>query len=141
MRVNRRNRWLVGLDLCSKRLANMVDDAQQREDAPPTPLAPPVKIGRFDLRDRPKFPLMFGLGCLAVVALSFSLSTSATFTLLTAVGGITGFLYAQHARDIQLFRELFREFNARYGALDDRLNEIRNRPEGQLLNSSDKGVL
>ena len=61
--------------------------------------------------------------------------------LLTAVGGVTGFLYAQQARDIQLFRELFREFNARYETLDDRLNEIRNRPQAQPLKDTDHGVL
>jgi len=123
----------------------MTDDAQQRKNVRSALPAPPDVIGRFDLRDRPKFPLMFGLGCLAVLALSFALSAtqlcSVIFTLLTAVGGITGFLYAQHARDIQLFRELFREFNVRYGTLDDRLNEIRNRPSDQPLKDTDHGTL
>ncbi|MGH7967354.1 MAG: hypothetical protein ACREIC_01365 [Limisphaerales bacterium] len=92
-----------------------------------------------------KLPLMFGVGCLAVVALSLSLPAaerlSITISLLTAVGGVSGFLYAQHARDIQLFRELFREFNARYDTLNDRLNEIRNREPGQPLKETDHGVL
>lgn len=100
---------------------------------------------RFNLQDNTKLPLMFGVGCLAVLALSFSLSATArlsfTIPLLTAVGGITGFLYAQHTRDIQLFRELFREFNKRYGKLNDDLNKIRNRPPDQPLEDTDHGVL
>jgi hypothetical protein len=67
---------------------------------------------------------MFGLGCLAVLALSFSQPWKVTTPILIAVGGVTGFLFAQHARDTQLFRELFREFNERYRALNNSLNKI-----------------
>jgi hypothetical protein len=127
----------------------MTNDAQQFENTRAVAAAPAV-TGGFDLRDRPKFPLMFGLGCLAVLTLSFSFShffpsakehLHITFTLLAAVAGVTTFLYAQHAQDIQLFRELFREFNARYAALNDGLNEIRNRPTDQQLKNTDHDVL
>jgi hypothetical protein len=122
----------------------MTDNAHQNESTPRVKMGW-FQMGCFDLRDRPKFPLMFGIGCSAVLALSFSFPASVrlslTGTLLAAVAGISGFLYAQHARDLQFFRELFREFNARYDALNDRLNEIRNRPKDQSLTDTDKGVL
>ena len=103
----------------------------------------------FDLRDRTKFHVVFGVGCLAVFMLSLALSCflgvkdslTITIPLLTAVGGFTGFLYARHAQETQLFRELFRDFNARYDKLNKRLNEIRDRPKGQLLEDTDHGVL
>jgi hypothetical protein len=115
----------------------------QTETKPATPPAQPFKVGSFDLRDRLKFPLAFSLGCLAVLVLarSFALKIEFTYMLLAAVGGTTAFLYAQHTRDIQLFRELFHEFNERYSTLDGALNEILNRPEGQLLNTKDKELL
>jgi hypothetical protein len=101
-----------------------------------------IKV-RFALQATTKLPLLFGVGCLAVLALSFSLSAaqclSATITLLTAVGGITGFLYAQQARDIQLFRELFCEFNKRYGELNNGLNEFCHSPRD--LTDPDRRVL
>ena len=110
-----------------------------------TPAPPQVKIACFDLRNKTKFPLIFGVGCLVALALSFAFNAkqplSIAIPLLTAVGGFTGFLYAQHAQDIQLFRELFHEFNERYGLLNDRLNEIRDRQEGQSLKDTDHSVL
>ncbi len=109
----------------------MKKDAEQPENTSPASSAPQAKKGPFNLsfrlQDNTKLPLMFGVGCLAVLALSFSYPNarlSHTMPLLTAVAGITAFLYAQHTRDIQLFRELFREFNGRYRALDNRLNAI-----------------
>jgi hypothetical protein len=109
----------------------MTNNAQQPENTAFKSPALQAKKGPFNLtfklQDNTKLPLMFGVGCLAVLAFSFFDATarlSFTIPLLTAVAGITGFLYTQHARDIQLFRELFREFNKRYGALNNRLNEI-----------------
>ena len=100
---------------------------------------------KFDLHHRTKFPVLFGLGCLAVLALSFFLSPSErltiTLTLLTAVGGVTSFLYSKHSQEIQLFRDLFREFNARYDNLNKKLNEIYNRPKDEQLQSTDYGLL
>lgn len=100
---------------------------------------------KFDLRDRKKFPIIFVIGCIAVLVLSFFLSGSerlpVTITLLTAIGGVTGFLYSRHSQELQLFRELFREFNERYDDLNEKLNEIRCRPEGEPLNDTDISTL
>ncbi len=100
----------------------------------------------FNLRRRTKYPLLFVLGCLVVAVIaSFFLSgserMSVTVSLLTAVGGLTAFLYSNHSQQIQLFRELFREFNARYDALNANLIRIRTRPPGEKLQPSDLGVL
>jgi hypothetical protein len=100
---------------------------------------------RFHLQDRTKLHVIFGVGCAVVLVLSFFLSAKeslpVTITLLTAVGGVTGFLYAKHAQETQVFRELFCEFNARYDKLNGRLNEIRNRPAGKPIEDADHGVL
>jgi len=103
---------------------------------------------RFDLRHRTTFPLIFVVGCVVALLVFFFLSFLSTterlttaITVLTAWGGVTGFLYAKHAQETQLFRELFREFNARYDNLNDRLNEIWNRPADQSLKDTDHGVL
>jgi hypothetical protein len=124
----------------------MKNDAEQPENTAPTSSAPQAKKGSFNLsfrlQDNTKLPLMFGVGCLAVLAFSFfdaRARLSFTIPLLTAVAGITGFLYTQHARDIQLFRELFREFNERYGALNNRLNEICD--SRRVLTDPDRRVL
>jgi hypothetical protein len=98
---------------------------------------------KFNLQDNTKLPVLFAVCCLAVLALSFSrrddqrLSTA--ITLLGTVGGMIVFFYVQQARDIQLFRELFREFNERYGKLNDRLNEICNSDRD--LTGSERRVL
>ena len=103
----------------------------------------------FNLRDRTKFHVIFAVGCAIALGLSYLLENilgaektlAVTITLLTAVGGFTGFLYAKHAQETQLFRELFRDFNARYAILNDDLNEIRNRPIGQPIVNADHKVL
>ena len=80
-----------------------------------------------------------------MLLLSFFLSPSerlpVVISLLTAIGGVTGFLYSQHSQELQLFRELFCEFNARYDRLNAKLNEIRSRPEGEPLKDSDIPIL
>lgn len=100
---------------------------------------------KFDLRHRVKFPIYFVIGCALALVLSFFINSSerlpVTITLLTAIGGATGFLYSKHSQEMQLFRELFREFNVRYDALNGPLNMIRSRPEGEKIEASDLGVL
>lgn len=99
----------------------------------------------FNIKLRTKFPVLFGLGCGLVLAVSFVLSPSerltVTLTLLSAVGGGTAFLYAKHSQEINLFRELFREFNDRYDKLNKELNEIHGRPPGEPLQTADHGLL
>jgi hypothetical protein len=105
---------------------------------------------KFDLHHRTKLPVIFGVGCFAVLSLSFFLSPSflspserltMTVTLLTAVGGITAFLYSKHSKEIELFRDLFRDFNSRYDNLNEKLNEIYNRPKDEQLKPTDHGLL
>lgn len=100
---------------------------------------------KFDLHHRTKFPVIFGVGCFAVLSLSFFLSPSErltiTVTLLTAVGGIAAFLYSKHSKEIELFRDLFRDFNSRYDNLNEKLNEIYNRPKDEQLKPTDHGLL
>lgn len=78
---------------------------------------------KFHLRDKLRFPLLFGVGCIAILVLSFFLSVpermTVVATLLAMVGGLTGFFYAQHAQELQIFRDLFREFNSRYDTLNE----------------------
>lgn len=99
----------------------------------------------FNLRHQKRFPIIFALGCVGVLMLSLFLSGSerlpVTITLLTTLGGIIGFLYSRHSQELQLFRELFREFNDRYDKLNEHLNEIRCRPEREPLRDSDITIL
>jgi len=103
---------------------------------------------KFDLRHRTRFPVIFAVGCVVALLvffvlpfLSFAERLTVSITVVTAFGGAMGFLYAEHTQETQLFRELFREFNARYDTLNNELIEIRNRPEGQALRDADYGVL
>jgi hypothetical protein len=104
------------------------------------------KVGQFDLQFRRRLPWMFGFGCVVVaLALAFGVKgpepVATAISLLAAVGGTAGFLYGKHARDVELFRQLFREFNDRYSELNDGLNEIRNRQEGEPLKVADQRIL
>lgn len=107
-------------------------------------------LRKFHLRAKLTFPLLFLAGCVAILVPSFLLGAPLPTgtTLLAMVGGLTGFFYAQHAQELQIFRVLFREFNSRYDVLNERLNEIRDRPHGEPLkpekagnNKSDTDVL
>lgn len=83
--------------------------------------------------------------CFIVLALPFFFkgadSISFTITLLSAVGGATAFLYSKNSQEIQLFRELFREFNGRYDKLNEELNRIYGRALDMPLLDSDHSVL
>jgi hypothetical protein len=101
------------------------------------------KVEQFDLQFGKRLPWWFGFGCL-VVALTLALgleSVATAMSLLTAVGGTAVFLYGKHSQDVGLFRQLFREFNDRYGKLNDRLDEIRNRQKGEPLKDADQRIL
>lgn len=100
---------------------------------------------KFSIRHRTRHPWFFLFGCFATFGLSFLFASSdrlnAIITTLTAVGGATAFLHTRHSQEVALFRELFREFNARYDLLNERLNEIWHRPKGVSLKETDLGVL
>lgn len=99
----------------------------------------------FDLQHKTKFPVIFVVGCIAVLTASFLFNPtdrlSVVISLLTAVGGTTAFLYSKHSRDTELFIDLFRNFNARYDKLNERLNEIYNRPPDVKLTAVDRDIL
>lgn len=68
------------------------------------------------------------IGCAAVVAAWLRFAASQRPELLvSAIGGVAGFtyfLYRQHLDEAKLFKDLFADFNARYGTLNDGLNAI-----------------
>lgn len=104
-----------------------------------------MPLKQFDLRQRNRIPLWVFLFWIACVVIPFFApkddQLKLTITLVTAVSGFGAFLYAQHSRELILFRELFREFNQRYDHLNDRLNKIYWRPVGQSLEAEDKAIL
>jgi hypothetical protein len=53
--------------------------------------------------------------------------------LIGASGGFVGFLYSQHLQETQLFKQLFTEFNRRYDLMNEPLEAIRRRPDGEPL--------
>ncbi len=61
-------------------------------------------------------------------------------TMTAAVAGFVHFLYSQHHQDTQLFVSLFKEFNARYDNLNERLNAIVMR-ESEILTEDDQKAL
>ena len=83
------------------------------------------------------YPYLFISG--AIVLFGARLVTPGTITrelLLSLTGGLAAFiyfLYKQHLDETRLFKELFVEFNKRYDALNDRLNDICRAPETQDL--------
>lgn len=64
--------------------------------------------------------------------------------LLSIVGGLAAFfhfVYSQHNHNTERFMDLFREFNARYDVLNDRLNELVSRPNGPIVESKELETL
>lgn len=101
---------------------------------------------KFSLQHRTWYPCVFCILVVIVLSVSSFLPAeyriSSAITLLTGATGVVGFLYSQHAQALHLFRELFREFNARYDALNEKLNRIKNHANGQNdLDHDDKDVL
>lgn len=100
---------------------------------------------KFDLREKTRLPIYFTVTCIGVLVVSLSVNESQRLTvmipLLTIVGGVTGFLHSKHSQEIQLFRELFCEFNKRYNTLNEQLNAIHSRPKGEPLQDADIPIL
>lgn len=59
-------------------------------------------------------------------------------SLLGSIAAFFHFLYAQHSSNTERFVALFKEFNARYDALNDDLNRIRKLPATPLIESKDE---
>ena len=62
-------------------------------------------------------------------------------SLLGSIAAFFHFLYAQHSANTERFVALFREFNARFDALNNDLNRIRNLPPTTFLDHSDRQLL
>lgn len=75
----------------------------------------------------------------------FSLKTKEDLSLFaTVAGGLIGFFYfiqKQQLEELQLFKELFTEFNARYDKLNEALNHITLEDSQKALTDEDKSTL
>ena len=98
----------------------------------------PFRLGR-----RQSYPWWF-VGLIAVAGAVFYCLPAAKQTpelLLSLLGSIAAFfhfLYAQHNTNTERFVGLFKEFNARYDALNDDLNRIRELPADALKEPKDQ---
>lgn len=82
---------------------------------------------------------------LAVSCLYFwkrdALSAELAISVIASIAGFFHFLYSQHSANTDRFIALFRDFNLRFDALNDRLNVIRAKGPGELLTSSEQQCL
>jgi hypothetical protein len=91
------------------------------------------------------YPVYFLCGSIAAAAawLRFAPGQRPEF-LLSGIGAVAGFiyfLYRQHLDETRLFKELFIEFNERYGELNDGLNTIRFGPHEGDLSDAERELL
>ncbi len=101
---------------------------------------------RFALGNRNRYPVIFLVTVAALVIGVLLLAPSAKqadFFLPTvaAAAGFAYFLYNQHLQETRLFTELFRQFNAKYDTLNERLNEIASLDANSMLSLADKQLL
>lgn len=88
---------------------------------------------------------------LAIVTILFLIITLLSFffydrltdwkVLLTIIGGLFSFVYfvqKQQLEELKLFKELFTEFNKRYDALNEKLNEIKS---GGSIEAAERNIL
>ena len=101
----------------------------------------------FNLTHRRLYPWLFVVGCGVLLPLVFlpqfpaDKRFEAVVAVVGSVGALTHFFYSRHLEETRLFRELFTDFNARYNALNDQLNEIRMRPKPIELTPTDERTL
>ena len=100
---------------------------------------------RFSLPQRNNYPWLFlGLviaaNMLAFVFLPARLSPD-FLSITGAVAAFVHFLYSQHNHNTEWFISLFRDFNARYDRLNDKLNALLLRDGALLLTTEDKQLL
>jgi hypothetical protein len=91
------------------------------------------------------YPWLFLALCFAFSAIAYevagkNLRIEWAISALGAAGGLTTFLYTQHLQETRLFTELFQQFNARYNALNNRLNLIAA-GQSRELSREDRQVL
>lgn len=99
----------------------------------------------FSLRQRNYYPWLFLVlvvvaNAIAFLLLSAKASPELLLSITGAIAALVHFLYAQHNQNTERFIELFRDFNARYDKLNNRLNTLflQNSP---LLSVEDKLLL
>ena len=96
----------------------------------------------FRLGNRKWYPWLFLGLCIIVIPVTYQLlppgkGVEGLLPSFALLGGFVAFLYTQHLQQSRLFKELFTEFNQRYNELNEKLNDIRVRPEGAPLKSED----
>jgi hypothetical protein len=100
----------------------------------------------YRLSRRRYFPLIFmalSAGAAATLLLFLPLQRAVELMVPTtaASAGLVYFLYSQHLQQTRLFVELFREFNARYDKLNERLNLICAQSAHNMIEPMQKQVL
>ncbi|MFP5444018.1 MAG: hypothetical protein ACLGIY_10515 [Betaproteobacteria bacterium] len=100
----------------------------------------------FALGKRSRYPAIFLVtvaGLATGILLIAPPAKQAEFFLpaVAAAAGFAYFLYSQHLQETRLFTELFRQFNAKYDSLNERLNEIAAGDAVSMLALADKQVL
>jgi hypothetical protein len=99
----------------------------------------------FSLQRRNFYPWLFLALAATAVAIAHAfgtrLSHEVLISLVGAVAALVHFLYSQHNHNTERFIALFREFNARYDALNSGLNELLKRDGSLLLSGKDEQLL
>jgi len=97
------------------------------------------------LHNKRWYPIIFLVGAATVAATWFRFVPEHRPELLlssiVAVAGFTYFFYRQHIDETKLFKELFVDFNARYGEMNERLNGILSGPFEGDLSDAEREVL
>lgn len=91
------------------------------------------------------YGIVIAVGILLALGLGFAGTSKEHWELALAASGallsLAYFVQKQKLDETKLFNELFRDFNARYGELLDRLGEIENQPDNYVLTDDDKELL
>ncbi len=100
----------------------------------------------FSLQQRSYYPWLFLLLVLAAngaayLLLPTNLSPEAHLSITGAVAALVHFLYSQHNHNTERFIGLFRDFNAQYDKLNDRLNTLLLKDGNLMLEAADKQLL
>lgn len=112
-------------------------------------------LNHFKIQRRVNFPLIFLVSVVLFFGVGFlvlkysntepHVQPKSTFELLVSVVGIAGafvyFLYSQHHQDMQMFVNLFKEFNERYNRLNEKLNAVVLRSCEEPLTTAEIGTL
>lgn len=102
-------------------------------------------LTQFRLRQRNNYPWIFGtfviVAGLILIFQPTILSPEFALSITAAVAAFVHFLYSQHNHNTEQFISLFREFNARYDRLNDRLNALALKEGSLLLEAEDKQLL